>query len=271
MKKRLLCLLLLCALLLPSMPALAISVNEAPSEEAKLETVDKARELYRKRIKVDCTGCAYCQPCPKNVDIPGAFAAYNRYHTENRKGAKWEYLRCTLTGMESGLFAYLAHPELCLADYPQYDDACKEMVHSICRKAKELDMPVIIHDRDAHEDTIKILEEYKPKGILHRYSGPVDILKRAFDIGMYISFNNDLTYPMWNAGPIACLMETPWDRLLIETDCPYAPPYERENDRCEAYDVANVVKVIAELRGVSEEFVAQKALENAMRVYEIEL
>ena len=53
-----------------------------------------------------------------------------------------EYLRCTLVGMESGMFAYLAHPELCLADYPVYDDVCKEMVHSICRKAKELDMPL---------------------------------------------------------------------------------------------------------------------------------
>ena len=47
-------------------------------------------------VKVGCTACGYCQPCPKHVDIPGAFAAYNRYHTESPKGAKWEYLRCTL-------------------------------------------------------------------------------------------------------------------------------------------------------------------------------
>lgn len=53
-----------------------------------------------------------------------------------------EYTRCALAGMESGLFDYLAHPELCLADYPVYDDVCKHMVHSICRKAKELDMPL---------------------------------------------------------------------------------------------------------------------------------
>ena len=53
-----------------------------------------------------------------------------------------EYLRYTLAGMESGLFAYLAHPELCLADYPVYDDVCREMVHSICAKAIELDMPL---------------------------------------------------------------------------------------------------------------------------------
>ena len=67
----------------------------------------------------------------------------SHYYARSTKAEQVEeYLRCTLLGMESGLFAYLAHPELCLADYPQYDDVCKEMVHSICRKAKELDMPL---------------------------------------------------------------------------------------------------------------------------------
>lgn len=135
--------------------------------------------------------------------------------------------------------------------------------------AKELNMPVIIHDRDAHEDVIEILEEYQPKGVLHRYSGPVDILKRALAIGMYVSYNNDLSYPDWNAAPIACLMETPWDRLLIETDCPYAAPFEMKDERCEAYHAMNVVSIIAKLRGVSEDFVIEKATENALRVYEI--
>ena len=55
-----------------------------------------AVEAINAKVKVGCTGCGYCQPCPKNVDIPGAFAAYNRYHTENPAGARWEYLRCTL-------------------------------------------------------------------------------------------------------------------------------------------------------------------------------
>lgn len=64
---------------------------------------------------------------------------YARYNTPVQME---EYLRCTLAGMESGLFAYLAHPDLCLADYPVYDDVCREIVHSICRKAKELDMPL---------------------------------------------------------------------------------------------------------------------------------
>ena len=64
------------------------------------------------------------------------------YARHNTREQVEEYLRCTLSGMETGLFAYLAHPDLCLADNPDYDDVCKEAVHSICRKAKELDMPL---------------------------------------------------------------------------------------------------------------------------------
>lgn len=64
---------------------------------------------------------------------------YARYNTPEQIT---EYLRCTLAGMETGLFAYLAHPDLCLADNPDYDEICRHTVHSICKKAKELDMPL---------------------------------------------------------------------------------------------------------------------------------
>lgn len=64
---------------------------------------------------------------------------YARYNTPEQVE---EYLRCTLAGMETGLFSYLAHPDLCLADNPDYDEVCKHTVHSICHKAKELDMPL---------------------------------------------------------------------------------------------------------------------------------
>lgn len=65
------------------------------------------------------------------------------YYARSTKEAQVaEYTRCALAGMESGLFAYLAHPDLCFGDYPAYDDVCRELVHSICTKAKELDMPL---------------------------------------------------------------------------------------------------------------------------------
>ena len=154
-----------------------------------------------------------------------------------------------------------------------YFDEPKDIQKEVFRKqldlAKQLDMPVIIHDRDAHQDCISILEEYKPQGILHRYGGPVDLLKKAFSWGMYVSFNNDLTYPDFQKPHIDCLMETPWENLLIETDCPYAAPFERKDERCESLDVYNVVKTIAKLRNVSEEFVANVSYENGKKVYRI--
>ena len=148
-------------------------------------------------------------------------------------------------------------------------DLQKRIFREQLELAKELGMPVIIHDREAHEDCLEILQEYKPAGILHRYGGPAELLEKAFSWGMYVSFNNDLTYPAWNQPHIDCLMVTPWENMLVETDCPYAPPFERENDRCESYDVANVVNVIARLRNVSPEFVAEVTCENAKRIYRI--
>ena len=133
--------------------------------------------------------------------------------------------------------------------------------------AMELNKPVIIHDRDAHEDVLEILKRYKPQGILHRFGGPVQMLKEAFEWGMYVSFNNDLTYPEWNKPHIDCLMATPFDRLLIETDCPYAPPVEEREGRCDSRDCRRVVEEIARLRNVDAQFIAEIAYDNALRAY----
>ena len=64
--------------------------------EEEQAVIARAVSAIHSAVKVGCTGCGYCQPCPKNVDIPGAFAAYNRYHTENPTGAKKDYIKCTL-------------------------------------------------------------------------------------------------------------------------------------------------------------------------------
>ena len=69
-------------------------VGDLTAEDRGL--LERVVKIINEQVKVGCTGCGYCQPCPKNVDIPGAFAAYNRYHTEDKAGAKKEYLKCTL-------------------------------------------------------------------------------------------------------------------------------------------------------------------------------
>lgn len=171
---------------------------------------------------------------------------------------------------------YLKHPKVVALgeiglDYyfDEPKDIQKEIFEKQLQLAIDLDKPVIIHDRDANEDCMEILRKYKPKGILHRYGGPIELLKEAFSWGMYVSFNNDLGYPLWQKPHIDCLMITPLQNMLIETDCPYAPPFEKQFDRCTSHDIYNVVKIIAKLRNISEEKVAEITLNNAKRVYGI--
>lgn len=126
--------------------------------DAYLSDMQALKEKYRDRINIKIgLECEYfpqyfswLETVRPRVDylLLGVHCAdsdehLNHYYARSTKEEQVaEYLRCTLGGMESGLFAYLAHPDLCLADYPVYDAVCEDMVHSICRKAKELGMPL---------------------------------------------------------------------------------------------------------------------------------
>lgn len=126
--------------------------------DAYLADMQALKEKYQDRIQIQIG--LECEYFPRYFDwlktvrprldylLLGVHCAdhdehLHHYYARSTEPAQvQEYLRCCLAGMESGLFAYLAHPELCLADYPRYDDVCQDMVHSICRLAKELDMPL---------------------------------------------------------------------------------------------------------------------------------
>ena len=171
---------------------------------------------------------------------------------------------------------YLNHPKIVALgeiglDYYFDDpkDLQKEIFEKQLQLAISLNKPVIIHDRDAHEDCFEILRKYKPQGILHRYGGPCDLLLEAISWGMYVSFNNDLSYPMWQKPHLDCLMVTPLENMLIETDCPYAPPYEKENERCTSHDLKNVVQIISKVKNIDAEYIAEITLENAKKIYRI--
>ncbi|MBQ6213166.1 MAG: TatD family hydrolase, partial [Ruminococcus sp.] len=89
--------------------------------------------------------------------------------------------------------------------------------------AAELDMPVIVHSRDAVEDTVEILREYRPKGVVHCFSGSAETAKEILRLGMYIGFTGVLTFKNAKKA-LKALAEVPMDRLLMETDCPYMAP-----------------------------------------------
>ena len=129
-------------------------------------------------------------------------------------------------------------------------------------------LPVIVHCRDAVEDCMKILSEFRPDGVMHCFSGSAETAKEVVELGMYIGFTGALAFKNNKKSRRSC-EAVPLDRLLLETDCPYMalPPYRGE--RSDSSMIIETAKVMAEIKGVSVEEVLRITNENACRLFGI--
>jgi TatD DNase family protein len=148
-------------------------------------------------------------------------------------------------------------------------DVQQEVFRKQIRLAKELNLPIIIHDREAHQDIVNILREEKADevgGIMHCFSGSLEMAKECLSMNFYISFGGPVTFK--NAKkPKEIVKEIPLERLLIETDCPYLTPEPYRGKRNETGYVRYVAETIASLRGMDPEEFARLTFENAKRVF----
>lgn len=135
--------------------------------------------------------------------------------------------------------------------------------------AKELGLPVIIHSRDAWEDTFQILKKYRPKGILHCFSGSAETAREIVKLGMYIGFTGVLTFKNAKKA-LKALAEVPMDRLLLETDCPYMAPVPFRGKRCDSSMIAYTAEKAAEIKGTDVQELVDITCENGKRIYSIE-
>ena len=115
--------------------------------------------------------------------------------------------------------------------------------------AKELKLPVVIHDRDAHKDTLDILKEFpEVTGVVHCFSGSVEFAKECLNLGYYIGFTGVITFK--NAKKIAeVAKEVPMDRILVETDCPYMAPVPHRGKRNQSDYIQYIIEKISEIKG----------------------
>lgn len=153
-----------------------------------------------------------------------------------------------------------------------YDFVPKDLQLDIFEKqlrlANELDLPVIVHDREAHEDTMNLLKKYKPKGVVHCFSGSVEMAKEVLKLGMYIGLGGAVTFK--NARkPLEIAEYLPSDRLLLETDCPYMSPVPFRGQRNSSDLIAFSAKKIAEVRNTDTQQLINIAAENAHRLFKI--
>jgi len=136
--------------------------------------------------------------------------------------------------------------------------------------ARELDLPAIIHQRDAYEDTLRIVDQFPTvKGVFHCFSGSLEYANEVVKRGWSVGFTGVITFK--NARKAVEVAQwVPLDRLLIETDCPYMAPEPYRGRRSDSTMVPKMAEKIADLRGLPLETVAKATRENAMRVFRIQ-
>jgi TatD DNase family protein len=137
--------------------------------------------------------------------------------------------------------------------------------------ARRLDKPVVVHCRDAHAETLAILTEERVGevgGIMHCFSGDVDVARRCLDLGLLISFAGPVTYPNARALPEVARF-VPADRLVLETDCPFLPPQGYRGKRNEPAYLALTAARVAELRGEPLAVLARRTTDNARRLFRV--
>lgn len=188
-----------------------------------------------------------------------------------------------VNGAQEGWLAELrrlaAHPAVCAIgeiglDYYWEENAPREVQMDWCRRqielAQELSLPVILHDREAHEDTLRLLQEYRPKGVVHCFSGSVEMMRQVTELGLYIGLGGAVTFK--NARrPVEVAAEIPLERLLLETDAPYMAPVPCRGHRCDSSMIAHTAARIAEIRGMDVDVLLDITRHNANTLFSLSL
>lgn len=134
--------------------------------------------------------------------------------------------------------------------------------------SKDLGLPVIIHDRDAHGDTMECLQKYRPSGVLHCFSGSVEMMREATKLGIYIGLGGVVTFKNARKA-VEVAAEVPIEYLVLETDAPYMSPVPFRGKRNNSTYITYVAEKIAEIRGMDAQELIDICNENGKRLFQM--
>jgi TatD DNase family protein len=135
--------------------------------------------------------------------------------------------------------------------------------------ARRLDLPVIVHDREADEDVLPILKEAGARGVVHSFSSPLKVAEELLASGLYLGFSGPVTFP--GAAQREVVAQVPLERVLVETDAPYLTPVPYRGRRNEPRYVRYVAQAIAELKGIAVDEVEKQTTKNARRLFRFQV
>ncbi len=157
-------------------------------------------------------------------------------------------------------------------DY-HYEDIPRDLQKKAFRMqmalAREVNLPVIVHERDAHEDGLAIVKEFpQVKGVFHCFSGSAELARQLVDLGWYIGFTGVLTFKNARRA-IEAVQAIPLERILLETDCPYMAPEPFRGRRNDPGYLFRMAEKLAQIKGLSLEEIQNITAENGKRLYRI--
>ena len=156
-------------------------------------------------------------------------------------------------------------------DYYWAENPPKEFQREIFRRqlalAREVGLPVIVHDREAHGDSLAIVKEYpEVTGVFHCFSGSPEMAEELLKRGWYLGFDGPITYKNAKRAPEVAAV-TPLDRIVIETDAPYLSPVPNRGKRNDSRNLPYIVEKLAEWKGVTPEEMSEITFENGLRLF----
>ncbi len=151
-----------------------------------------------------------------------------------------------------------------------YDDAPKDVqIKAVTQQiefANEHDLAISFHDREAHGDSLELLKKLSPKGVVHCFSGSVEMAKEIVKLGMYLGIGGTLTFKNARVLP-QVVKEIPLSHLVLETDAPYLAPVPHRGKLNRSDYILHVAEKIAEIKGESVDTVLQATTENAHKIF----
>lgn len=231
-------------------------------------------ELPNKNIFSVVNAAANIESSKKSVLIAKKYSyiyAAVGVHPENISDMKFDYI-LEMKNMINECKKIVAIGEIGL-DY-HYSKSTKieqlELFENQVKFALECNLPVIVHDREAHGDTQSVLKKYKPRGVVHCFSGSRDMAKEIIGLGMYLGIGGVVTFK--NAKNIVDVVENvDLSKIVLETDAPYMTPVPFRGERCNSTHIEFTAQKIAEIKNIDKYEVLKVTKKNAIDLFEIEV
>jgi TatD DNase family protein len=253
-------------------------INDSQFDLDRQAVLDRAREAGVKTVieiaeSPECWGKAAA--LAETSSNPKIFWAcgFHPHYAERQENFDFKEMKKSAEN-----FNCLAVGEIGL-DYAK-SEASKDNQQALFRKtleiAGELDKPVVIHCRDAQQDTLRILRSFfsglaryeLPSGVIHCFSGDLSFAEGCLDLGFYLGVDGPVTYPSAQ-GLREVLSKIPLERLVLETDCPYLPPQAFRGKRNEPAYLTHITEKLSEIFGKSSEEISQVTAANSSRLFRI--